>query len=296
MPACRTCHIVRGTVAQSNIDFDALAAFQAYADRVKALVVDRGNMPLAKLVYDRFHASSGPELMATFLGSQGINARDASGAPLRPGRPVADPGPNRAIPPGATALSAANSLFSSTYPVVHRLGRCRRRASPSPNSAQTTFTAGNARDLRRSSSSRATAASRARPRCSRSSSRTRCRSRRRRSDFPTSAPPCRAGPAAARRRRLSRERRRGADRLRRTSTATATAQLDAADMLWLYTEVRGRINFTEIAASPLLRKPSGQHHNGGVRSIVRQRALLPATLSATGYDLFLNWILNNAPQ
>ena len=37
---------------------------------------------------------------------------------------------------------------------------------------------------------------------------------------------------------------------------------DATDDLWFYTETRGRINFTDIVASPLLRKPSGNHHNG----------------------------------
>jgi hypothetical protein len=30
----------------------------------------------------------------------------------------------------------------------------------------------------------------------------------------------------------------------------------------LHAEVRGRVNFTEIAASPLLRKPAGAHHAG----------------------------------
>ena len=37
---------------------------------------------------------------------------------------------------------------------------------------------------------------------------------------------------------------------------------DATDDAFFYAEVRGRINFTEIAASPLLRKPSGNHHGG----------------------------------
>ena len=40
---------------------------------------------------------------------------------------------------------------------------------------------------------------------------------------------------------------------------------DATDDAWFYAEVRGRINFTEIAASPLLRKAAGDHHSGGPR-------------------------------
>src|SRR5262249_11380635 len=96
-----------------------------------------------KLVYDRFHAGTGPDLMATFLGSQGFNARDASGAPLVPGRPVADPGPNRAILPGATTLSAANSQFSTAYQWSIVSGAA-GAALDSPNSVQTTFTAATA--------------------------------------------------------------------------------------------------------------------------------------------------------
>ncbi len=261
VPACRSCHIVRGTVTQSDIEFDVLAAFQGYADRVKALVVDRGNMPLAKLVYDRFHASSGPELMATFLGSQGINARDASGAPLRPGRPVADPGPNRAMPPGATALSAANSLFSSTYQWSIVSGAA-GVALASPNSVQTTFTAatpgtyvvqlvasnGGAQSAPALLTIVVTNALPIAPAAIRfpdiSAAMRRCR--------------------RLRRRRLSRERRGGADRVREHRSQRQWRNR-CHRYAWLYTEVRGLINFTEIAASPLLRKPSGQHHNGGMR-------------------------------
>jgi len=49
-PFCRTCHMLRGTVNQSDIDFTTLAKFQGYADRIKAHVFDRGTMPLALIV------------------------------------------------------------------------------------------------------------------------------------------------------------------------------------------------------------------------------------------------------
>jgi hypothetical protein len=70
---------------------------------------------------------------------------------------------------------------------------------------------------------------------------------------------------------------------------------DATDDAWFYAEVRSRINFTDIAASPLLRKPSGNHHAG----------LLVAGFDATKppgdparalYDRFAAWALNGAPQ
>jgi hypothetical protein len=100
---------------QSDIDFTTYEKFQPYADRTFANVVNRGNMPLAKLVYDVFHASSGEETLANFLGNQGLAARDASGKPLRPGRPIADPGPDRVLRQGATRLSGTGSLYANTY-------------------------------------------------------------------------------------------------------------------------------------------------------------------------------------
>ena len=114
-PSCRTCHIMRGTGMQSDIDFTTYEKFQSYADRTHANVVDRGNMPLAKIVYDAFYASSGEETLATFLGDQGFAARDAGGNPLRPGRPIADPGPDRVLRQGATRLSGTGSLYANSY-------------------------------------------------------------------------------------------------------------------------------------------------------------------------------------
>ena len=70
---------------------------------------------------------------------------------------------------------------------------------------------------------------------------------------------------------------------------------DATDDLWFYTELRGRINFTDIFASPLLRKPSGKHHGGGLRPGFDTSAI-PGQAARVNYDLFLNWILNGAPQ
>ena len=73
-------------------------------------------MPLAKIVYDAFYrTNTGPEAVATFLAQQGNVARDAAGVALKPGRPIANPGPNRLVGVGATQLSGADSLFTQTY-------------------------------------------------------------------------------------------------------------------------------------------------------------------------------------
>jgi len=290
---CRTCHIVRGTGNQSDIDFDLFAGFQGYADRIKAHVVDRGNMPLAKLVFDRFHSTNMPELMATFLESQGFTARDGSGAALRPGRPIADPGPYRAVPPGATTLSAAGSLFSNAFQWSIVSGPAGATLT-NPNSAQPTFNA-------------ATAGTYVVQLVA--------------SNGPTQSTPALLTivvtnalpnvPSAIRFAEISTALQSGpggcagggchvnggaAPIVFADIDRNADGVIDATDALWLYTEVRGLINFTDIVASPLLRKPSGRHHNGGTRTSFDISAAPPGDPARAGYDLFLNWILNNAPQ
>jgi hypothetical protein len=80
--------------------------------------------------------------------------------------------------------------------------------------------------------------------------------------------------------------------------------VDAADDLEFYTALRGRINFTDVAASPLLRKPTGNHHYGGhVLDFSNATACAaPCSGYATWgdyyraqYNLLVNWILNGAP-
>jgi hypothetical protein len=70
---------------------------------------------------------------------------------------------------------------------------------------------------------------------------------------------------------------------------------DATDDLWFYTELRGRINFTDPAASALLRKPSGQHHAGLLQPGF-DTSFAVGNVARRNYDLFVNWISNNAPQ
>jgi hypothetical protein len=71
--------------------------------------------------------------------------------------------------------------------------------------------------------------------------------------------------------------------------------VNAADDALFYAEVRGRINFTDVGASALLRKPAGHHHNGG-RLPRFDDTLQPGNTGRLNYDLVQNWILNGAPQ
>jgi mono/diheme cytochrome c family protein len=296
-PACRACHLMRGTGAQSDIDFATFEKFLAYADRTRTHIIDRGNMPLVKIVYDAFYASSGPETLATFLQDQGQVARDSTGAVLKPGRPVADPGPDRVVRQGATRLSAAGSLFSDTY--AWSLVSGPNGATPATgvtltdaNTAQPTFNAatdgtyvlslvassGSTRSAAKTVTLVVDSALDPAPSAIRFVD---IKSVMQKKDRCTSCHSAAGGRTPS---HYTNDDRNGDGIVG-----------DATDDAWFYAEVRGRINFTEIAASPLLRKPSGNFHNGGQLGSFDTSAA-PGQPARAQYDLFLNWILNGAPQ
>jgi hypothetical protein len=78
--------------------------------------------------------------------------------------------------------------------------------------------------------------------------------------------------------------------------------VDGTDDIWLYTDIKGRINVDDVGDSPLLLKPSGHHHGGamlpGFGDAANKKSaekLMPGDPLRANYDLFLNWILNGAP-
>ena len=73
---------------------------------------------------------------------------------------------------------------------------------------------------------------------------------------------------------------------------------DATDEAWFYAEVYGRVNLTDTEGSKLLSRPAGkQHGGGGPYAGFNVTSGLPAgAFGRRNYDLFLNWILNNALQ
>lgn len=295
-PYCRTCHIQRGTYYMDDLNFDNYCStpgacdpmafnsyFYGYASRIKAHVIDRGNMPLAKIVYERFWGSNDPGTLATFLQTAQTEAvRDAGGAVLKPGRPVADPGPDRTTDSPAT-LSGANSLYATTYNWSIVSGPSGATLS-SPTSVSPTFTAntngtyvlqlvvGNGTTQSAPVTVNITI------------------------DTPGSA----ALPKAAGLIRFADikgilQGSAGCSGCHQPSGGppiyyvdydrNRDGAVDTTDDQWFYTELRGRINFTDVAGSPLLRKPTGHHHGGG--------PIL--TTSDPSYNMILLWILNGAP-
>lgn len=299
-PVCRACHFVRstGTQAQTNVDFNSFAKFQAFADRTKAHVFDRGNMPLAKIIFEDFWGTSKAETLAAFLEGAGFVVRDGAGALLRPGRPVADPGPDRTILQGPTTLSASNSLFATSYSWSVVSGP--NGAVPPTNvvltnasSAQPTFSASadGTYVVQLVAGNGAAQSAPAQLTLVVNNALTPAPSAIR---FTTHIMPVLQMPACS-----------GCHAIPGVGDPPIVFTMidrngdgsvgDAIDDLWFYAEVRGRVNFTDLVASPLLRKPAGAHHRGGANNTFNT-ALAPGAAGRVNYDLFLNWILNGAPM
>jgi mono/diheme cytochrome c family protein len=296
-PACRVCHQLRGTGRQSDIDFATYEKFKSYANRTFATVTNRGNMPLAKLVYDTFHASSGEAALADFLVGAGFSARDAGGAVLRPGRPIADPGPDRVVRQGATQLSASNSLFADAYAwsiVSGPDGAVPPRGATltNANTAQPTFNATTDGTYVLSLVA-SNASSQSAPKLLSLVVENRLTpdpSAIRFSDIKAALQDgnecqgCHAPTSPLRVPIAFNNYDRDGD-----------GGITPTDDAWFYAEVRSRINFAEIVASPLLQKPAGEHHFGRLGKGY-DATLAPGQAGRAKYDLFQNWILNGAPQ
>lgn len=299
---CRVCHLLRGTGNESGIDFDTFAKFDSYQDRIKVHIADRGNMPLAKLIYDKFWSTVS---MFQAMGNYLVSAGFSDGAAM-PGRPLADPGPGRvmmrsvATGTATASLSAAMSLYADTFQWSLLGGPAGGAILTNPATAQPIFSA----TINGTYTVQLVA-----------------------SQGGTSSPPVNLSiavvdenPANPLLKAPSTLRfadikavlvadcaschQQGGDTsvnppaippiwytaYDRSGSGNAATNDD-----WYYTELRGRINFTDIVASPLLRKPSGNHHFGGLRGGFNA-SLPPGTAGRANYDMFLNWILNGAPE
>jgi hypothetical protein len=248
-------------------------------------------------VYDTFHASSGEAALADFLVGAGFSARDAAGAVLRPGRPIADPGPDRVVRQGATQLSASNSLFADAYAwsiVSGPDGAVPPRGATltNANTAQPTFNATTDGTYVLSLVA-SNASSQSAPKLLSLVVENRLTpdpSAIRFSDIKAvlqdgnECQGCHAPTSPLRVPIAFNNYDRDGD-----------GGITPTDDAWFYAEVRSRINFAEIVASPLLQKPAGEHHFGRLGKGY-DATLAPGQAGRAKYDLFQNWILNGAPQ
>ena len=301
-PFCRTCHILRGTKNQDDLDFMTVTKFQGYADHIKAQVFDRGTMPLALIVYNDFWNSNAPAQLANFINpslaalTPAQTATDSSGAALKPGRPVASPGPNRMVRTGANAiLTGEDSLFASSFSWSMVSGSA---TIANPNSMVALFNAQVAGDyvvqLAVGNGSQTDAKN-----VTITVSDTfpdplsikfaHVKNALQNISYTTAqvtnqkCVTCHVSPATSPTPPIF------YNSFDRDGSGGAP---DATDDAWFLKGLQGRANLTEIEASPLLRKPSGNHHAGKMLLDVADKS---SGGGLSNYSILYNWILAGMP-
>jgi hypothetical protein len=360
--------MLRGNGQDTDNDYANFVAFQNSADRIKAHIIDRGNMPLTKVLYDRFWSTpSMYNTLTKFLQDPdpinhslvGYTVTDGSGAPLMPGRPIAEPGLSRFVgsassisvsSPYITHLSGKGSLFADSYTWSFVSNPNSAGTLISPTSIETDLSVsadgiyvvqlavskgGLNLDTKQLTIAVRTGTG---------------------NDainwpvnnYPSGVVAAISNPSAVSsikffdiKKILQRNPANGTracitchvplpadgsspppimfsdiDRhtgLNGTADVAVGASglnasgVTAVDDYWFWNELRGRINFDDIPASPLLRHPAGHLHYGGIlpgfgipaigipASGIPAEDLPPGDQNRSYYDLFLNWIMNGAP-
>ena len=311
-PYCRVCHLLRGNAndpGANDIDFtsyDKFAGTSGFSDRIKYHVFERGNMPLALLKYNQFWSSTAPATLAPFIPG----ATDGSGNVLPPTRPVAIPGPDRTVRPGTTKLSAAESVIP----------RPDRATQPDlkPSATEGVNASYHWRVVTGPCTMASSQANLIRPTLSTSVGT--CTIELIVSDGNTNSDPAiltvvvsNTAPSGTSfldiRSILQGASGCSAGGCHTNPTANpggppvyytdydrdGDMDIDASDLHQFYIDVRARINFANVESSSLLRRPSGNHHHGGLLSGF-DTSLPVADAGRVHYDTFLNWILAGAPE
>lgn len=278
---CRTCHLLRGTLDNSEIDFTSYAKFVGHAAQIEPLLFDSGRMPLAFVPYrNLFDAAGAVEQIASFLPN--FSRVSSTGTVLRPGRPIANAGPDHRSPSPATVSGVASRLAASF---------AWRIVSQPPGSVATLNGSNTVRpklvantdgvyELELVVSGNAQTSAPSRVRVTIDSAMLPAPSDLR---FVADIKPILQDDCVA----CHRPGGNGAV----LPPVFYTDPL-VGENRDLYDEVRGRINFNDPAESPLLTKPTGRHHNGG--------QIAGFDLGEGGdrsrYDRVLAWILEGAPK
>lgn len=280
---CRTCHLLRGINHESNIDFTSWDKFVGYAPQIEVNVFDKGIMPLSAITFDNLFGSQGlAEMLGSFL--PGFSHYAGDGSLLTPGRPIAKAGPDRSSP-SPVAVSGSASLFAASYQWSI--------ASSPPGAIATLSGAGTVRPtLTADTDGVYTLALTV-------------------SDGVTTSAPdtvdvtvnSAMSPAPkditfdTHIKPVMQQATIGCTSCHAAATGVVPpvfwtdAGVEGND---LYTEVRARVDLMDPENSRLLLKPSGNHHNGGIRPGFDLEGVVDGDRS--NYDLFLSWILEGARE
>ena len=302
-PYCFSCHSKRGSNRGTNlnasnngkdIDFSTYSKFISYAEKIDDYVYVRGLMPLSRLTYTKFWESDAPEILATHI--PGFSHGNADGSINQPGAPIANPGLNRTTNTPVT-LSAASSLFANqyTWSILSPTPGSSNPALSSTTSIRPIFSTDvdGEYTLQLIVSNGAEQSAPATLTLTVNNSLTPAVNVITFNDIkavlqdnttppiPATSPDCmgchvKAGASAP-----------------ATPIAGIPLYYSDADQtpgISLYQQVLRRVNFDKPELSPLLLKPSGNHHYGGLRTGFDLAG------DHSKYDLFLNWILQGARE
>ena len=239
-------------------------------------------MPLSRLTYDTFWESDAPEILATHI--PGFSHGNAGGSINQPGAPIANPGLDRTSNAPVT-LSAASSLFADSYTWSLLTQPSGSTATLSPtNSIRPLFTADMdgvytiqliAHQGNESSAPAILTLTVNNAMLPLTEDITfadiKLILQNTTPPTPVTASSCMACHVSG-------------------GTGVPGVPVFYSDSPTLYQDVLKRVNFDKPELSPLLLKPSGNHHYGGLRPGFDLAG------DHSKYDLFLNWILQGARE
>lgn len=275
---CRTCHVLRGSVHQSDIDFTTYDKFASYSDTLQRLVFDHGKMPLALITFQNLSETNGLlEQLAAFIPD--FDRLGPNQELLRPGRPIAEAGPSRVAPSPVEIIGVGSRYFDSVQWAITDSPAGATASLDDPNAINPVLSAD--RDGRYTLQLTVTGLN-----------------NQTHSDSTTVTIDSAETPANDLRFFDDIQPLMQADCVQ-CHSATPTQNVLPPVFYTLpadgenrdvYSEVLARVNFSDPGNSPLLTKPLGDHHNGGTRPG------FDLTGDRSRYDTFVNWIMAGAPE
>ncbi len=307
-PVCFVCHSRRGSTLGSvdtradgkDIDFNSYEKFISHAEQIKQYVYDRGVMPLSLRGYDAFwdEDSNAPEVLASHLN--GVLPADKkivlneSDEVDEPGSPIADAGPDR-------TTTSPLRLFGSNSRYVERYS-WRIISEPVGSDAVLTDTAtsrpllttsvdGDYEIVLVTAFENDVVSDTVHIKVDNSLSVMTTPPDPKTITFDTHIKPV-FGNAGGFDGKQCNECHSGTDGGRIDGVPVFWGDTQPASGTTFYQEVLARVDFQDPENSLILTKPSNSRHYGGLRGGFE----VDNPANRQNYDLFLNWILEGAPE
>lgn len=318
-PVCFVCHSRRGTTLGSNaatnggkdIIFNSYEKFISHADQIKQYVFDRGVMPLSLRGYNAFwnEGSDAPEILAAhlngLLSAENQIEINADGTVDEPGAPVADAGPDRTST-SPVRLFGSNSRFVDRYSwrIISEPAGSDAVLTESTTARPVLTTSVDGDYVIRLSAAyenrvvtdsvnikidNTLDASSTPP-----DPKTLTFDNQIRTILNTPQNPAFSSETDSKACDECHQDAMGAGSIGGVPVYWRDAQPTSGDTAAnaFYQEIRSRIDFRDPENSLLLTKPSNNHHFGGLR----QGFEVDNPANRQNYDIFLNWILEGAPE